>query len=103
MVAGRTRNPAFPDVPSAGELGLPDYDVTTWYGVWAPKGTPADLQARITEAIRNACQTPENRQVWASQGAEFADLQGSAFGGFVKLELQRWAKVVKAAGGVRID
>ena len=103
MVAGRTRNPAFPDVPSARELGLPDYDVSTWYGIWAPKGTPADTQARIIEAIRNACQTPENRQVWANQGAEFADLQGGAFGGFIKLEVQRWAKVVKASGGVRID
>ena len=46
MVSGNKRNPAFPDVPCAGELGLPDYTVTTWYGVWAPKGTPADVQAR---------------------------------------------------------
>ena len=45
MVAGNKRNPAFPDVPSAAEVGLPDYTVTTWYGLWAPKGTPADVQA----------------------------------------------------------
>ena len=47
MVSGNKRNPAFPDVPSAAELGMPDYTVSTWYGLWAPKGTPADVQARI--------------------------------------------------------
>ena len=46
MVSGDKRNPAFPDVPTAAEMGLPDYTVTTWYGVWAPKGTPVDAQAR---------------------------------------------------------
>ena len=103
MVAGRARNPAFPDVPSALELGLPDYDVTTWYGVWAPKGTPADVQAKAIETLRAACATPESKQIWASQGAEFADLQSAAFGSFVQLEIGKWAKVVKAAGGVTID
>ena len=103
LMAGGKRNPAFPDVPSASELGLPDYDVTTWYGVWAPKGTPADVQAKAIEALRAACMTPESKQIWASQGAEFADLQGAAFGSFVQLEMARWAKVVKAAGGVTID
>ncbi|WP_313146609.1 Bug family tripartite tricarboxylate transporter substrate binding protein, partial [Diaphorobacter nitroreducens] len=52
MVSGSKRNPAFPDVPCAAEVGLPDYTVSTWYGLWAPKGTPADLQARIVEEIR---------------------------------------------------
>src|SRR6476661_5031287 len=49
MVAGTKRNAAFPDVPSAAEVGLPDYAVTTWYGLWAPKGTPADIQSRIVD------------------------------------------------------
>ncbi len=103
MVAGRKRNPAFPDVPSALEVGLQDYDVTTWYGVWAPKGIPADVQAKAFELIRAACLTPEAKQVWANQGAEFSDLQTGAFAGFVQLETSKWAKVVKAAGGVQID
>ena len=103
MVAGRQRNPSIPDVPCALELGLKDYDVTTWYGVWAPKGTPADLQTRAIEEIRKSCLTPEAKAVWESQGAEFSDLQGSTFGGFVQLEAMKWAKVVKASGGVKID
>jgi tripartite-type tricarboxylate transporter receptor subunit TctC len=103
MVAGPRRNPAFPDVPCAAEVGLKDYNVTTWYGVWTPKGTPADLQARAIDEIRKACNTPEAKQTWSNQGAEFPDMTGTAFGGFVKAEIDQWAKVVKAAGGVTID
>ena len=103
MVAGRKRNPSIPDVPCALELGLKDYDVTTWYGVWAPKGTPADIQTRAIDEIRKSCLTPEARAIWAAQGAEFSDLQAGAFAGFVQLETLKWAKVVKASGGVQID
>ena len=103
MVAGRRRNTLLPDVPCSLELGLKDYDVTTWYGVWAPKGVPADIQARAIEEIRRACLAPESRAIWAAQGAEFSDLVGPAFGGFVQLEVSKWAKVVKASGGVKID
>lgn len=98
MVSGTRRNPAFPDVPSAGELGLPDYNVTTWYGVWAPKGTPADAQARAIEEIRKACTTDEARAVWAAQGADFPDITGAEFGKFVSAEVRKWAQVVKASG-----
>ena len=98
MVSGAKRSPAFPDVPSAAELGLPDYTVTTWYGVWAPKGTPAELQARATEEIRRACSTDEAKAVWASQGAEFANLAGAQFGAFISAEVRKWAQVVKASG-----
>jgi tripartite-type tricarboxylate transporter receptor subunit TctC len=98
MVSGTKRNPAFPDVPSAAERGLPDYNVTTWYGVWAPKGTPADAQARAIEEIRKACTTDEAKAVWAAQGAEFPDITGPAFGQFVSAEVRKWAQVVKASG-----
>ena len=98
MVAGPKRNPAFPEVPCAGELGLPDYTVTTWYGIWAPKGTPADLQTRIVEEVRKACLSDEAKTVWAQQGAEFGNLTPQQFGGFVSAEIQRWATVVKASG-----
>jgi tripartite-type tricarboxylate transporter receptor subunit TctC len=98
MVSGTRRNPAFPDVPSAAEVGLPDYTVTTWYGLWAPRGTPADVQARIVEEVRKAGMTDEARAVWASQGADFGNLTPAQFGGFVGAEIKRWATVVKASG-----
>jgi len=98
MMAGARRNPAFPDVPSAGELGLPDYNVTTWYGLWAPKGTPADVQARIVEEVRKAGLADEAKAVWASQGAEFGTLSPQQYGSFVSAEVKRWETVVKLSG-----
>jgi tripartite-type tricarboxylate transporter receptor subunit TctC len=102
MVSGARRNPAFPDVPCAAELGLPDYTVTTWYGMWAPKGTPADVQQRIVEELRRAAATDELKAAWASNGAEFGNLSPVQFGSFVSAEIKRWATVVKASG-VKLD
>jgi tripartite-type tricarboxylate transporter receptor subunit TctC len=98
MVSGKQRSAALPEVPCAAEMGLPDYNVTTWYGVWAPKGTPADAQARAIEEIRKAVSTDEAKAVWANQGAEFANVSGPQFDAFVKGEIQKWAQVVKASG-----
>ncbi len=98
MVAGTKRNPAFPDVPCAAELGLPDYTVTTWYGMWTPKGTPADVQAKIVEDLRRAGASDELKAIWASNGADFGSLSPAQFGNFVSNEVKRWAQVVKASG-----
>ena len=98
MVSGNKRNPAFPDVPCAAEVGLPDYTVTTWYGMWAPKATPPDVQARIVEELRKAAATDELKAIWASNGAEFGTLTPPQFGSFVSAEIKRWAAVVKASG-----
>ena len=98
MVSGSKRSPAFPDVPCSAELGLPDYTVSTWYGVWAPKGTPADAQARAVDEIRRAVLTDEAKAVWAAQGAEFPNLTGAQFDAFIKKELAKWSQVVKASG-----
>lgn len=98
MVSGSKRSAAFPDVPCSAELGLPDYTVSTWYGVWAPKGTPAEAQTRAIEEIRRACQTDEAKAVWAGQGAEFPNLTASQFDAFIKKELAKWSQVVKASG-----
>lgn len=98
MVSGNKRNPAFPDVPCAAELGLPEYTVSTWYGIWAPKGTPANVQARAVEEIRKAGMTDEAKAVWASQGAEFSSMTPPQFGQFVSAEVKRWAQVVKLSG-----
>ncbi|WPH11797.1 Bug family tripartite tricarboxylate transporter substrate binding protein [Variovorax paradoxus] len=98
MVAGSKRNPAFPDVPCAAEVGLPDYTVTTWYGLWAPKGTPADLQARIVEEMKKALASDELKAIWTQNGSEIPNLTMASYGGFVNSEIKRWATVVKASG-----
>jgi tripartite-type tricarboxylate transporter receptor subunit TctC len=98
MVSGAKRSPAFPDVPCSSELGLPDYTVSTWYGMWAPKATPADVQTRMVEEVRKAIQTDEAKAIWAAQGAEFPNLTGAQFDAFIKTELRKWSQVVKASG-----
>ena len=98
MVAGSKRNPAIPDVPCAAEVGLPAYDVHTWYGIWAPKGTPTDAQNAAIEAIRKACQEPEAKAVWNSQGADFPNVSGQQFAQLIHKEIGQWAQVVKLSG-----
>jgi tripartite-type tricarboxylate transporter receptor subunit TctC len=97
LVSGNKRVAAFPDIPAASELGLPDYTVTTWYGVWAPKGTPPEIQARMHEEIRKAVQSERLKGVWANQGAEFPNLSQQQFASFIDAEVKRWAQVVKAS------
>ncbi len=98
MVSGSKRNPAFPDVPCAGELGLPDYTVTTWYGIWGSKGMPADAQARASEEFRKALGSDELKAVWANQGADFPNTSAAQFAVFLNADIKRWASVVKASG-----
>lgn len=98
MVSGNKRNAAFPDVPCAAELGLPDYTVTTWYGLWAPKGTPTDIQVHAIDEVRKASSADEIKLAWAQNGAEFPNITGPQFGAFVSNEIKRWAGVVKASG-----
>lgn len=98
MVAGSERNPAFPDVPSAKELGLPDYNVTTWYGLWAPKGTPAEIQNKILADLKAVKNQEVVVNAWAQNGAQFPDLTGAAYGKFVDDQIKLWSDVVKASG-----
>lgn len=98
MVSGAKRTPAFPSVPCAAELGLPDYTVSTWYGLWAPRGTPTEVQVRIVEEVNRAVSSDELKALWASYGAEFGRLTAAQFAAFVGGEVKRWAAVVKASG-----
>lgn len=98
MVSGARRNPALPDVPCAAEVGLPDYTVSTWYGLWAPKGISPELAARIADEFNKLEQSEEIRAVWASNGAEFGRLSPPDFAKMVSGEVSRWAEVVKLSG-----
>ena len=102
MVAGARRNPAFPDVPCAAEVGLPAYNVTTWYGLWAPRGTPAEVQAAIAEEIRKAGTGDDVKTAWTANGAHYGTLTPPQFGAFVDAEIVRWAAVVKA-GNIKLE
>jgi len=101
-VASDKRAPGFADIPTTTEAGLPTYKVSTWYGLWAPKGTPAPVVERMATELKNAFASKELQAAWTNLGAEPPTLSGKAFGDFVTVETKRWAEVVKA-GNIKAD
>ncbi|PPE71672.1 tripartite tricarboxylate transporter substrate binding protein [Caldimonas thermodepolymerans] len=97
-VAAPKRAPGFPDIPTSAEAGIPDYKVSTWYGLWVPKGTPKEAIDRMTAELRKAFASEEIRRTWTSLGSEIPETYGPAFGTFVAEEVKRWAEVAKASG-----
>ena len=97
-VASSKRAPGFPDIPSAVEAGIPQYQVATWYGLWAPKGTPREVIAAMQAELRKAYATEELKTIWTGLGTYMPTLYGDAFGKFVHGEVLRWADVVKRSG-----
>jgi tripartite-type tricarboxylate transporter receptor subunit TctC len=101
-VASDKRAPGFADIPTAREGGLPNYLVATWYGMFAPRGTPKEVIDRFSAELRKALGSDDMRSTWTGLGAETPDLYGNAFGRFVAAETRRWAEVVKNSGA-RLD
>ncbi len=97
-VASNKRAPGFPDVPTSTEGGVPTYQVATWYGLWAPKGTPAAIVDQMQAEMRKAFATPELQATWNGLGTDMPNVYGAEFGRFVSSETKRWAEVVKASG-----
>ena len=97
-VASDKRAPGFPDLPTAAEGGVPTYQVATWYGLWAPKGTPAEIVEQMKAEMAKAFSTPDLQGIWNGLGAETPNLYGDNFGKFVSSEIRRWGEVVKSSG-----
>ncbi len=97
-VASAQRAPGFPDVPTSTDGGVPGYQVATWYGLWAPKGTPRDVVEKMQAEMKRALTGDELRAIWTGLGTATPDLWGDAFGRFVSAEVKRWAEVVKTSG-----
>jgi tripartite-type tricarboxylate transporter receptor subunit TctC len=97
-VAAPARSPAIPDVPTSAEAGLKGYEVSTWYALFAPKGTPPEVVAKMTAEVRKAMESELVKEIWAKNGSVTPTLAGPEFGKFVKSEIARWADVVQKAG-----
>ncbi len=100
-VASEKRAPGFPNIPTAAESGV-NYKVSTWYGLWAPKGTPADVITKLQAELKKAYHSDELKTIWNGLGAEVPDSYGDSFGKFVTSEIKRWGEVAKASGA-KID
>jgi tripartite-type tricarboxylate transporter receptor subunit TctC len=96
-VAAPVRSAAIPHVPTSKEAGLDGYEVSTWYALWAIKGTPQDIVDRMTAELRKALDNPIIQDAWGKNGSEVIKLTGKDFGAYVTSEIARWGKVVKDA------
>jgi tripartite-type tricarboxylate transporter receptor subunit TctC len=97
-LAAEKRTPTLPNVPTTKEAGLDGYVVSTWYALFAPKGTPPEIVERMRKELATALQNPIIKDAWAKNGSEVPDIMGDKLAALVKSEVARWGKVVQEAG-----
>jgi tripartite-type tricarboxylate transporter receptor subunit TctC len=99
-VSSPVRSDAVPDIPTVGEtkgLGVEAFDLTQWFGVWAPAGTPDNIVQKIQQDIAAVLQMPELRATLEKQGAQPSGMPTAEFEAFVKAEREKFGKIVKAS------
>ena len=92
------RSPAAPDVPTIAESGLPGYEVFAWNGVFVPAGTPKAIIQQLNDQIRKAMLLPQVKDKFSAQGFVASWNSPENFGVFVKNEVDKWSRTVKASG-----
>jgi tripartite-type tricarboxylate transporter receptor subunit TctC len=97
-VTGTRRAEALPKIPTIAEAGVPGYEALQWYGLLAPAGTPAAIVTRIAADVSAALRLPDVKERLAADGAEAVGSTPAAFAALIKEELDKWAKVARAAG-----
>jgi tripartite-type tricarboxylate transporter receptor subunit TctC len=96
------RSAEYPDLPTFGEAGLPQYDTNAWYSMHAPAGTPADIVRRLNRELVAILKDPDILARFKQLSTEPVGNSPEEFGAFVKAELDKYARVIKAAG-IRLD
>jgi tripartite-type tricarboxylate transporter receptor subunit TctC len=100
-LAARRRSPAMPDVPTSDEAGLPGFYGALWHGLWAPRGVPADVIAKLNSAVKQSLADPSVKEKLAAVGQEVVPLDRQTpqgLGAFQEAETGKWFPIVKAAG-----
>jgi tripartite-type tricarboxylate transporter receptor subunit TctC len=97
-VSSPTRSPAFPDLPTIAEAGVPGYDATTWTGIVAPAGVPKAIVAKLNAEINAALATPVLKEKLLGIGSEPVIGTPAQFGEFIRKENAKWADVIKRSG-----
>src|SRR6516225_4519111 len=96
-VTTASRSEQLPEVPSVGEF-VPGYEASSWYGVGAPKGTPAEIVERLNQVVNAALADPKMKVRFADLGGMLLPGTPADFGRFIAEETEKWAKVVKLSG-----
>ena len=94
-LASSKRSDAFPNVPTAQELGISNFVVSSWYAMWAIKGTPKDIVEKMSAEVQTALASPEIRERWAGMGASVPKMTRAELATYINQEVIRWSDVVK--------
>ena len=97
-VASSKRSDAFPNVPTAQELGISNFVVSSWYAMWAIKGTPKDIVEKMSAEVQTALASPEIKERWAGMGASVPKMSRAELATYINQEVVRWSDVVKKSG-----
>ena len=95
-VATARREAVLPEVPTFAEAGVKDFEVSTWYGLFAPRATPVAALDALHGAVQMALAQPDVKRIWAEQGARIDLESRQAFGDFVKAEVAHWSAIARA-------
>jgi tripartite-type tricarboxylate transporter receptor subunit TctC len=101
-VATPKRMDEFPDIPTSAEIGVPNWQVSTWYGLWAIKGTPQPIVERMYAELVKAMATDRIKSLWREKSADIGGESPTVFAQRIRAEIEKWEKVV-ATAEVRID
>ena len=99
-VTSAKRSSSLSDVPTVAELGYKDFDVSTWYGLFAPAGTPKEIVTTLNTEVNKLLATPEMKAAIIAQGAEPQGMTPEQFGTLLKTDYLKWRDIVKASGAV---
>jgi tripartite-type tricarboxylate transporter receptor subunit TctC len=97
-VTSLKRSAALPDVPTIAESGLPGFDASSWFAIFAPAKTPPEIVAKLNAEVLKALADPELQKRFADIGGEIRPYKPDELAAFVKAEIEKWAKVVKTSG-----
>jgi tripartite-type tricarboxylate transporter receptor subunit TctC len=102
-ITSRERSPLLPEVPTARELGMPGFEVMSWYGIFAPRSTPVAIAERLNREINAALRAPEVQARLSAINAQPAPLSQPEFASFYQSEIERWREVIRRAEMPMID
>jgi tripartite-type tricarboxylate transporter receptor subunit TctC len=96
--SGAKRSAAAPELPTLAESGVPGYEVTAWFGLLAPKGTPREITAKLHTVAVKALRSAETRERLGREGLETVGSSPSEFAAYLQTEARKWAKAVEISG-----
>ncbi|QJR14501.1 Bug family tripartite tricarboxylate transporter substrate binding protein [Usitatibacter palustris] len=98
VVTSAKRSPSFPEIPTAIESGMAGFEITSWYGLWVPAGTPPAIVQKLQQAVVKAFADADLKDTWFKLGAEPGGSTPEEFRALVSKEIAKWGKVVKESG-----